>query len=350
MAVRRARPPVAVRPVSGRLSRHRSWILARSVLLEFPAVRARLAEATSFEPSRRLAEALEPSSDPVVVARMLDETDQARGLIEERPGIGIGAARDIGPAIERAARGGRLDPSQFLEIAETLDATARLATSPGRRAAAAAARARPASCMPCRPCARRWRAASTRSASCSTPPRRGSAGCGRRSGWPTTACAGGSTRSSDRSSAGRSRSRSSRSATGATWCRSRPRRGAGSRASSTTRRAAARRCSSSRSSRSSWAMPGARRRSPRPRRSRASSTSCRRSSRPTPRRCARRSMRSPGSTCGPPRRRSPPISTGPVPRPRRGPRSSSCRPATPGSAGASCRSTSGSGTATPRSW
>ena len=99
------------------------------VLLEFPAVRARLAEATSFEPSRRLAEALEPSSDPVVVARMLDETDQARGLIEERPGIGIGAARDVGPAIERAARGGRLDPSQFLEIAETLDATARLATS-----------------------------------------------------------------------------------------------------------------------------------------------------------------------------------------------------------------------------
>jgi DNA mismatch repair protein MutS2 len=99
------------------------------VLLEFPAVRARLADATSFEPSKRLAEALEPSRDPVVVARTLDETDQARSLIEERPGIGIGAARDIGPAIERAARGGRLDPSHFLEIAETLDATARLATS-----------------------------------------------------------------------------------------------------------------------------------------------------------------------------------------------------------------------------
>jgi len=98
-------------------------------LLEFPDVRARLADATSFGPSRRLAEALEPSSDPVVVARTLDETDQARALIEERPGVGIGAARDIGPAIERAARGGRLEPAQFLEIAETLDATARLATS-----------------------------------------------------------------------------------------------------------------------------------------------------------------------------------------------------------------------------
>jgi DNA mismatch repair protein MutS2 len=98
-------------------------------LLEFPAVRARLADATSFPPSRRLAETLEPSGDPVVVARGLDETDQARSLLEERPGVGIGGARDIGPAIERAARGGRLEPAQFLEIAGTLDATARLTTS-----------------------------------------------------------------------------------------------------------------------------------------------------------------------------------------------------------------------------
>jgi len=98
-----------------------------TVLLEFSAVRARLAEATSFPPSRRLAEALEPSSDPVIVARGLDETDQMRALLEERPGVGIGGAHDIGPAIERAARGGRLEPAQFLEIAATLDATTRLA-------------------------------------------------------------------------------------------------------------------------------------------------------------------------------------------------------------------------------
>ena len=103
---------------------------ARSqVLLEYPQIRERLAAATSFPPSRRLAEALEPSPDPVIVARQLDETDQARSLLEERPGIGIGAAHDIGPSVERAVRGGRLDPGQFLAIAETLDATARLATS-----------------------------------------------------------------------------------------------------------------------------------------------------------------------------------------------------------------------------
>jgi DNA mismatch repair protein MutS2 len=98
-------------------------------LLEFPLVRDRLAEATAFPPSRRLAEALVPVADPVLVTRGLDETDQARALLTERPGVGIGAAHDIGPAIERAARGGRLDPAQFLEIAETLDAAARLATA-----------------------------------------------------------------------------------------------------------------------------------------------------------------------------------------------------------------------------
>ncbi|HEY3164616.1 MAG TPA: endonuclease MutS2 [Candidatus Limnocylindrales bacterium] len=98
-------------------------------LLEFPLVRERLAEKTSFAPSRRLAEALVPESDPVVVARGLDETDQARSLLSERPGVGIGAAHDIGPAVERAARGGRLDPGQFLELADTLDATSRLQTS-----------------------------------------------------------------------------------------------------------------------------------------------------------------------------------------------------------------------------
>ncbi len=102
---------------------------ARSIaLLEFPAVRERLAGHTSFGPSERLARALEPSADPVLVARGLDETDQARALLQERPGVGIGAAHDIDPSVGRAVRGGRLDAGQFLEIGETLDAASRLAT------------------------------------------------------------------------------------------------------------------------------------------------------------------------------------------------------------------------------
>jgi DNA mismatch repair protein MutS2 len=103
---------------------------ARSqALLEFPLVRERLAAATSFPPSQRMAEALQPSADPVIVGRQLDETDQARALLSERPGVGVGGAHDIAPWVDRAARGGRLEAEQFLGIADTLDAAARLATS-----------------------------------------------------------------------------------------------------------------------------------------------------------------------------------------------------------------------------
>jgi DNA mismatch repair protein MutS2 len=96
-------------------------------LLEFPLVRARLAAATGFPPGHRLAEAIEPSTDPVVVARGLDETTQARAFVSEHPGAGIGGSKDIGPSLERAARGGRLDPAHFLDIQFTLEAASRLA-------------------------------------------------------------------------------------------------------------------------------------------------------------------------------------------------------------------------------
>ncbi len=103
---------------------------ARSIaLLEFPQVRDRLAERTSFDPSRRLAEALVPSGDPVIVTRGLDETDQARALLSERPGAGIGGAKDIEPLVGRAVRGGRLEPLQFIDMVDTLDAVVRLQTA-----------------------------------------------------------------------------------------------------------------------------------------------------------------------------------------------------------------------------
>jgi DNA mismatch repair protein MutS2 len=96
-------------------------------LLEYPLVRARLAGETGFPPGRRLAEALEPSVDPVIVARGLEETSQTRSFVAEHPGSGIGGSKDILPWIERAARGGRLEPRHLLDIAETLEAASRLA-------------------------------------------------------------------------------------------------------------------------------------------------------------------------------------------------------------------------------
>ena len=72
-------------------------------LLELPQIRERLAAYASFAPSRRLAEALEPSSDRVVVVRRLDETDEARWLLAERPDVGVGGRGHF----QREQRGGR---------------------------------------------------------------------------------------------------------------------------------------------------------------------------------------------------------------------------------------------------
>ena len=95
-------------------------------LLEYPVIRRRLADQTNFPVSRRMAEALVPSDDPFMVRRWLDETDEARGFTAEHPGACIGSAHDIAPAVERAARGGRLDTQQMLEVLWTLESGARL--------------------------------------------------------------------------------------------------------------------------------------------------------------------------------------------------------------------------------
>ena len=120
-------PAVAVRGDRSADRRSAGLMDAKSIaLLEFPQVRERLAAATGFPPGRRLAEALLPSPDPVLVETGLEETSQVRALLSERPSVGIGGAHDVGPAVDRAARGGRLDAAQFAAIAQTLEAGSRL--------------------------------------------------------------------------------------------------------------------------------------------------------------------------------------------------------------------------------
>ena len=96
-------------------------------LLEFPAIRERVAAHTAFAPSRRLAQQMLPATDQHVVRRLLDETSQARDFGAERPDAGVGGARDIEPVIGRARRGGRLDGEELLAVLDTLIAAGRLA-------------------------------------------------------------------------------------------------------------------------------------------------------------------------------------------------------------------------------
>ena len=129
------------------------------------------------------------------------------------------------PWIERAARGGRLDPAQFLEIVETLDAAARLATTLAeeRRSLLRDLGRRLHPLPALRSTLQRSFDPDGRAA------RHGLTAPGRLAGAPSgsrmTGSAAAWTHSSARSWAERSRSRSSRCATAATSCRSAPTRG-----------------------------------------------------------------------------------------------------------------------------
>ena len=179
---------------------------------------------------------------------MLDETDEARDLLERRPDVGIGGAHDIAPPSCRARAAAGSTGTELLEILETLvvrrPARATRCATSGRR------------------CSTSWAARSSRCPSCGRGssehrpgrraarlrPRPRSAACAARCASPTSGCAArletlvhGSELVVAAPGAA-----SSRCATAATSCRCAPTPRARSRASSTTSRAAARRCSSSR--------------------------------------------------------------------------------------------------------
>jgi len=70
--------------------------------------------------------ALLPSTDAYEVRARLRRTSEARRLLDERPDISIGGARDVRAAAGRARRGGVLEAASFLEISGTLASGRRL--------------------------------------------------------------------------------------------------------------------------------------------------------------------------------------------------------------------------------
>lgn len=89
-------------------------------LLEFPRVRDRLASFCGFSASKELAHALEPSADPVLVARRLALTSEAVRVLNLSPNLNVGGARDVRPSVERARVGGLLDAQELLAIRATI--------------------------------------------------------------------------------------------------------------------------------------------------------------------------------------------------------------------------------------
>lgn len=88
-------------------------------LMELPAVRRRLAGYASFAAGAALAEALEPSPDPHVVATLRAETEEALVLAEN--GVsGPGGAHDVRPHVAAAVRGQALGVGELEAVLATV--------------------------------------------------------------------------------------------------------------------------------------------------------------------------------------------------------------------------------------
>jgi DNA mismatch repair protein MutS2 len=97
-------------------------------ILEYPKIRERLAEHTSFSASRELALSLLPDDEIGSVRRAQRATSAARALFDAYPDITIGGARDIRQPVRLTVRGGLLEPPVLLEAAATLEAMRQLRT------------------------------------------------------------------------------------------------------------------------------------------------------------------------------------------------------------------------------
>ncbi len=95
-------------------------------MLEFPRVRERLANYTSFAAGRELALNLQPTSDVEWVKLLLRQSAEARRLLSVRPDFHISEAYDVREDVTRAEKGVSLDPLVLLRVLKTI-AAARLA-------------------------------------------------------------------------------------------------------------------------------------------------------------------------------------------------------------------------------
>ncbi|MHB8618017.1 MAG: endonuclease MutS2 [Chloroflexota bacterium] len=91
--------------------------------LELDKVLARLSALASFSASRELILNLQPETSLARVRALQAATTEARGLLANRPGLTIGAARDVRPLANRARLGAVPRPEEFLDILSTIESS-----------------------------------------------------------------------------------------------------------------------------------------------------------------------------------------------------------------------------------
>lgn len=90
-------------------------------LLDFDTVRQRLADHTSFFPTRRLAFELSPSYLDYEVEELQKETAEGRVLLDEFGDVNLHSDVDTDQSVARAALGGILTGTELLEVSDTLE-------------------------------------------------------------------------------------------------------------------------------------------------------------------------------------------------------------------------------------
>ena len=95
---------------------------ARSLeLLDFPAIRERVAHHTTFFPASKLALGLTPTYVAGEVDRLQRETAEGLVFLEETGDVDLHAAEDASSAVDRAGLEGTLTGLELLSVAESLD-------------------------------------------------------------------------------------------------------------------------------------------------------------------------------------------------------------------------------------
>ena len=88
--------------------------------LELAKILDRLSKFTAFSASTALALALTPTTELREAQRRQAQTTEARRLLSQKPDLTIGGARDVRPHVQSAAIGGVLEPSEMLDVKNTL--------------------------------------------------------------------------------------------------------------------------------------------------------------------------------------------------------------------------------------
>ena len=90
--------------------------------LELPEILAQASACAGFDPGHEHVRTLRPTTDPAEARARLTATAQARWLLGEVPGFGVGGAQDVRRAANDAARGSRLSPADLQAVAAQLRA------------------------------------------------------------------------------------------------------------------------------------------------------------------------------------------------------------------------------------